>query len=328
MVFFNQNSWIFEKTINIMPHHAKIIIIVPMFSSNEIIRKKSDIQSLYYIVDINNLSSILKNGIVSRHFAIKHGLLNPDNDISDAEVQRLREKTIKSPYDKKNYALHSYANLYIQPNNCMLYAVAKKKGIHNLCVIKVSNKVLNKPGAIMSLGNAACAHSKFFNPDKWHISQENIDTFNNSHFSGNRDFLDEYYFTKNKQLRQSEVLILDHISVTYIQEVIVHSDPAYRSVYEIIEHSLLKNISVRMAYNFSTPFRPSSPHDIDCNLFPTSSVNTSKKRKEPDSESTNASELTSFPLNNLGLFPSSKKVRDNSFPPPISFYQVINGARS
>lgn len=327
MIFFDQNSWIFEKTITIMPHHATIITIVPMFSSNEIIRKKSDIQFLYYIVDINNLSSILNNGIVSRNFAIKHGLLNPDNDISDAEVQRLREKTIKSPYDKKNYALHNYANFYIQPNNCMLYAVAQKKGVNNLCVIKVSHKILNKPGAVMSLGNAACAHSKFFNPDKWQIPQDNVDAFNSSRFAGNHDFLDEYHFTKNKQLRQSEVLILDHISVTYIQEVIVHGEPACRRVSEIIDSSPLKSIGIRMAYNFSTSFRVPSPH-VDCNLFPTYSTETSKKRKEPASESISHSELTSFPLKNLGLFPSSKKVRDNSLPPPISFYQLMDGARS
>ena len=113
-------------------------------------------EELYYISHIDNLQSILANGILS-HEGIAQGTLKY-TPIYDENVVSLR----KDKSTPAKLSLWHYANLYFQPRNPMMYSVVHVKQKEHLVVISVSNQVLHKPGIFITDGNAANSPTQFY----------------------------------------------------------------------------------------------------------------------------------------------------------------------
>lgn len=111
------------------------------------------IEGLYYITHINNVPSILKEGILS------HERVQAENiqftPIYDAEIVENR-RGIKTPDGK---SLWSFANLYFQPRNPMLYRVRCEKSIDEIAIVAVAPNILNPANIFISDGNAAHSES-------------------------------------------------------------------------------------------------------------------------------------------------------------------------
>lgn len=117
-----------------------------------------NIRNLYYITHINNLPSILEKGILSHERVEKEGV--PSTRIYNADiVNRRREKNTP---DQKS--LWSYANLYFQARNPMMYRVVHEKGVKDLAVVSVAKKILQTPNIFITDGNAANAPTQFYFP--------------------------------------------------------------------------------------------------------------------------------------------------------------------
>ena len=117
---------------------------------------KVDIKSLFYITHVENVPSILKNGILS------HGLVEaqkvPFTPIYDTGIVSNRKE--KSTPDHKS--LWEYANLYFQPRNPMMYRVIHEKSKRDLAVIGVKPAVLQLASVFVTDGNAANNPTQFF----------------------------------------------------------------------------------------------------------------------------------------------------------------------
>lgn len=115
-------------------------------------------RGLYYITHIDNLPSILKNGILSHNEIEKQGIKNY-TPIYNKEVIN-RRKSIKTPDGK---TLWDYANLYLQPRNPMLFVVKQefiKDEISVLSCYRDDSKQI--PDAFVTDGNAASDQTEFF----------------------------------------------------------------------------------------------------------------------------------------------------------------------
>ncbi len=117
-----------------------------------------DIKNLYYITHIDNLPSILERGILS-HERIEEEGVQPTRIYNTDIVNRRRGKNTP---DQKS--LWSYANLYFQPRNPMMYRVVHEKGAKGLAVISVTKKILQAPGVFIIDGNAANDPTQFYFP--------------------------------------------------------------------------------------------------------------------------------------------------------------------
>ena len=118
--------------------------------------QKLDIRNLYYITHIDNLPSILERGILSHERIEKEGL-QPAR-IYNADIVNRRRK--KNTPDQKS--LWSYANLYFQPRNPMMYRVVHENGAKDLAVISVTKEILQAPGVFITDGNAANDPTQFY----------------------------------------------------------------------------------------------------------------------------------------------------------------------
>ena len=113
-----------------------------------------DLEELHNINPVANLESVLKLGILSNARAAKL----PHETVAMAEIQDVRATVI---IPNTNRALHTYANLYINARNKMMY---KRKELHrDLCVIRVSKDILGLPTVIISDQNASSKYVRFSN---------------------------------------------------------------------------------------------------------------------------------------------------------------------
>lgn len=114
-------------------------------------RKIPEIKSLYYITHADNVSSILRHGILSHRLVQDRGI--PYTHIYDTAIVSNRQA--KTAPDGKS--LWEFANVYFQPRNPMLYRVLHEKSEKDLAIVGVRPQVLSSPGAFIALGNAASA---------------------------------------------------------------------------------------------------------------------------------------------------------------------------
>ena len=114
---------------------------------------RGDLHELHYIVPLANLASIATQGILSHARAerVEH------KSVADPEVQSRRSQR-RLPSGRM---LHEYANLYINARNAMLYKRCAEGESRDLCVLRISQGVLNIPGTYVTSGNAASDWTKF-----------------------------------------------------------------------------------------------------------------------------------------------------------------------
>ncbi|MCG3866231.1 MULTISPECIES: DUF4433 domain-containing protein [unclassified Photobacterium] len=167
--------------------------------------------SLWHMSHVDNISSILSNGIVSNDTA--HSKFAP-RDISNSDVQTYRGRN--DPYYHRR--LHEYAPTYLSIKNPMLYV--KKDMNFYLCILELSTYVVNDNQFLLTDGNAASKETRFFNK----MSDLNYLPWN--------VLLADYWndFDDGKRKKCAEVLIYPSIDKKYIKAVHCSNFTAKRMV--------------------------------------------------------------------------------------------------
>ena len=114
---------------------------------------RSDIKELHYITHIDNLESILHNGILCHNKAKKIKF----KSVADEKIQERRRKVI-IPGGKRK--LHDYVNLYFNARNPMMF---KRKSMHKeLAVLRIDSAILDEPKVVISDSNASSDYVGFY----------------------------------------------------------------------------------------------------------------------------------------------------------------------
>ena len=111
------------------------------------------ITGLFYITHIDNIPSILRNGILS-HERIQNENI-PFIPIYNEQIVSNR-KDILTPDGR---SLWNFANLYFQPRNPMLYRVLHEKPANQVAIISIQPTILERSDIYVSNGNAAHSSS-------------------------------------------------------------------------------------------------------------------------------------------------------------------------
>ena len=169
----------------------------------ELLNTKSKGRSKYFynIMPIENIPSVIENGILSYYKAksYKH------TSVALEGVQDRRER-VKIPNGGK---LHSYDNLYFSCRNPMMYI--RRDSAENLCVLAVNTSVLNIDGCILSDQNASTDLVKFYTPENGlnHIDFDLV-------FAQYWNVGDYYEQHRRKAIKCAEILIPDQIPYDFI----------------------------------------------------------------------------------------------------------------
>lgn len=110
---------------------------------------REHLTELHCIQPITNVKSILQLGILSNHRARNV----PHESVAMEEIQARRALvTIPGTNGRK---LHTYANLYINGRNKMMFKLARTKGHEELCILRVATEVLDLDGVVVADRNAS-----------------------------------------------------------------------------------------------------------------------------------------------------------------------------
>lgn len=112
-----------------------------------------DIKRLYYITHIDNVPSILRRGILSHERVETEGVQY--TPIYDEAIVAARKDKL-APNGKR---LWSFANLYFNARNPMLYRVKHEKSLDDMAVVCVKPTILQRPDIFITTGNARALQS-------------------------------------------------------------------------------------------------------------------------------------------------------------------------
>lgn len=189
--------------------------------------ERGGIKNLYYITHVENLPSILERGIFSHERVDQDNI--PFKPIYDVQIVSNR-RARRTPDGR---SLWSFANLYFQPRNPMLYRVILEKGVEAIAVLAVRPDILNRPDIFLSTGNAASAQSEILPRDAGlKAILQMMDVFRKEWW------VDE---EGTKRRIMAECLVPDRVPPEYIQVVYVASHKVAERV-----RALLAGASIRI----------------------------------------------------------------------------------
>jgi O-acetyl-ADP-ribose deacetylase (regulator of RNase III) len=166
-------------------------------------------RGLFYITHIDNLSSILRRGIFCHERITREGIqFTPIYD--EAIVAGRHQRKVPD-----GRSLWSFANLFFQPRNAMLYRVLLEKSCEEIAILCVNPTLLNRGDIYIALGGAGSERSPIVSRDaglRW--------------ISRSRKYIDREWWSDvddSKRLSMAECLVPDSVSASMITTLYVAS---------------------------------------------------------------------------------------------------------
>ncbi len=204
------------------------------------------VKKLYYITHIDNISSILKLGILSHNiidkknisilsFLSKHKVKH--TTIYDKGIM-LNRKNRKTPDNK---SLWEYANLYFQVRNPMLYRVVCEQSAENIAVLAIDFEVIKLPGVFVSIGNAASMASDILPAKEYWVVINQLKEVLNCEWWKDED--------GSKRKIMAECLVPEKIPPNYIKEIYVADDKTAQKIKQQIPNEIPMIPEPKMFFN-------------------------------------------------------------------------------
>lgn len=174
-----------------------------------VLMELKDVHAIFYITHVENLSSIMKSGILCHHKAEAVGHVS----IASEEVLSSREgKTI--PNGKP---LFHYVNLYFNPRNPMMYKVTDAgRKFDDICVLEVEPRVMSLKGVIITDSNAASPYVRFYS------YPQGVQTLNKDEIFAEKWTHDNPWDTARHRVRMcAEILVPEVVPTEYMMRVLV-----------------------------------------------------------------------------------------------------------
>lgn len=221
--------------------------------------KKDNIQELFYLTHIDNLSSILVNGILSHKRAKKN---QPKHqDISNNDVQGRRSKKIIPRVNevKKPLNLHRHVPLFLNAHNAM----TSLKKSESVCILRLYSKILDRGDAVITNRNASTDKADFYTVEAFELTKESTEIIKSSEpfcLLGKKSDSEREEF---KQVKQAEVLLPYHIHSKYVGGIFVPNEKIEQEVKDILETIPEKkdlHISIHPSIFFIDPKLPNKKY--------------------------------------------------------------------
>ncbi|WP_017220145.1 DarT ssDNA thymidine ADP-ribosyltransferase family protein [Moritella dasanensis] len=196
---------------------------------NSSVLDKLNINYIYHMTHIDNIESILKQGLLSHKNApVLH-------DISDPDVNSRRIKT-EPIY---NRSIHSYVPFYFNPRNAMLYS--RKHIQDSIVILAVDRSLIYAKSSLTTDGNAASSNTGFSNKsdDLNVLSWECI----------NSKYWNDFFDGKRKSM--SEVLVYSSVEPSSILKFICKNPSTQNVVSKLLA---VENINTPVVVNKSFYF--------------------------------------------------------------------------
>jgi hypothetical protein len=191
----------------------------------DVLERNYNIITLWHFTHLDNFSSILREGILSRNECKNRGI--PIADISDSEIQSHRVN------------FHGYAPLFFAPCPPMVYRIMKENG-GNIVALGIEPRIMDQEKIRFSDGNVRVKHTKTYN------SINDLDKVNWQLIHRNPGESTSFQTSDQKREHSAEVLVENVILPKYIKSVSVRSQEMY---YYVKEESVKNNRDIQVSIN-------------------------------------------------------------------------------
>ncbi len=176
-----------------------------------------EIKELHNIMPINNVASVMRQGIL----CLKRAKRLEHTSVALDVIQKRRADR----HVPDGRTLHAFADLYFNARNPMMY---RRRNKHNqLCVLRIDPSVLELPGVVVTDGNASSDYTYFGNVAQGlrRVDKELV-------FAENWTDSDEIVGYNKKRAKCAEVLIPEKVKPEYIVGAYVSGVRGQRSLEE------------------------------------------------------------------------------------------------
>lgn len=196
---------------------------------------KTQQKYVFNIMPMANIPSVMRHGILSNHRARS---IENHKSIALQEVQTRRDG-VMVPGGKD---LHSYANLYFDARNPMMYR--RKAEAETLCVLVVSAEVMDLANVIVTDRNAASPYARF-EPAAKGIEIIQFDKVYAVYWTND----DPYAESEHKKIKCAEVLVPDCVPYELVRGAYVANDSAKKV---LMNYGFEREVRVRPSAFFSS----------------------------------------------------------------------------
>lgn len=195
---------------------------------------------LYYITHINNIQSILKEGILSHERIIQKNIhFTPIYNLDIVSMRRDK----KTPDGK---SLWEYANMYLQPRNAMMYLVKRNFGSNSIAILSSDRgPAYRTKGAFISDGNAASNGTSFYPVAEKNTVFKRIRSVDGLEYWKEED--------GTKRMMMAEILVPDRYPPENIKTILVPNHEVKQKVEDMISSSPVKPVIVPDPRTFFDP---------------------------------------------------------------------------
>ena len=161
----------------------------------------------FYITHVDNVRSILEHGILSHERIEREGI--PFTPIYDKAIVTARGSR-SAPNDQ---SLWTFANIYLQPRNAMLYRVLLERSSDDIVVLCVRHDILKREDIYLTIGGAGSPRSPILSRGDGLKS-----------LLKHRKYIDREWWSEvddSKRLGMAECLVPDSIPPDYITSIYV-----------------------------------------------------------------------------------------------------------
>ena len=198
----------------------------------------NQIHEIYNISPLDNIESILQNGLLSFNNAKRIFHVSLAND----EIQLMRANKVIS---KDGLTLHDYASCYFNPRNAMLYRLISNG--ENCVIISISIDVLNLTDTLITDRNAATQISRIYTPadgyEKLNFEVIKSKLWVNQNGESNSNV---------KEQMQAEILVKERISPEYFNKIYVKTYKEKNKLDEICsKYNIIVEVNRDLFFNMS-----------------------------------------------------------------------------
>jgi len=159
------------------------------------------VTEFHCIMPIGNVPSVMEHGILSYERAAK---LQHHSVAMRAIQDRRDQKQVPG-----GLRLHQYANLYFHARNPMLYK--RQDEVRELCVLRVSTRVCEVQGAVLTDCNASSDYVRFLHPSQWKLLD-----FDDIYSMDWRHPGDPAAYYRHRSRKCAEVLVPHHVQAQFL----------------------------------------------------------------------------------------------------------------
>lgn len=184
----------------------------------------------YHFTHIDNLNSIIKNGLLSTNRKIEKGLKHVN--IASEEIQQRRSEMTVSCFPQGK--IHDYVPFYFTARNPMLLSVLNRKNIDQPQIVYIAvsiDRLLDK-NVIFTDASANTVIPPCFYNDPIHLDKLDWNLINSSKWTVSTS--DELHS------RMAEVLIFTEMPINWIDAIIVYNESSKNVVEEIYKINNIK----------------------------------------------------------------------------------------